>query len=537
MSVPAVGAVLGNKYRVIAAIGAGAMGTVFRAQNIVTGKQVALKWMHPHIAANPDSSTRLLREAQAASRLSHPNVIDVYDFIQDENTLFLVMELLQGETLRAYLLRNRQPKISEFIALLTPALAGVAAAHEQGVIHRDLKPDNIFLVQTPGALLPTAKVVDFGVAKLDGDQGLTLTGTGAAVGTPIYMSLEQLRGDKNIDARTDVYAFGVMLYEAIAGQLPYSASTLSGLAIKVLTTEPVSLKTLRPDVPTSLTRVVDWAIAKRREDRLSSVRGLMQELEAFSREYSFRQEMTHQGDPTPLLAPERLAAVRDNEEAGAVRAPSTHAVHVSPLRAGPGPLRAGQAEEKDARVDPQTEAATAAVAGTFNSGKTRKRLTTLWLGGGALAMAMVVAAFVWMGRAEPATAPARASDERAMSKAAESSAEPYSAQAVGLSNIRSAVGRDASTRSAVPGEPEVSELTDAEQVRDAATVDGGLVEPEYAAAPPQAELPRQPPATRVRPTPTQRVAPRPAKRLPEPPPTPEPRPVVRPKTAADELAF
>jgi len=302
LTVPGTGALLGGKYRVIAKVGEGGMGTVFRAENIVTGKQVAVKWMHPHVAANSDAAARLLREAQAASRLTHPNVVDVYDIVQDDHTLFLVMELLEGETLGSCLQRDPHPKIFEFIALLLPAMEGVAAAHDKGVIHRDLKPDNIFLVRVPGTTGVTAKVVDFGIAKVAGTLGLTLTETGMSLGTPLYMSLEQLRGDKDVDARTDVYAFGVILYEAITGHMPYSATTLSELAIKVATTDAVPVKELRPDVPTQLARVVDWAIARKREQRLPNVRALIQELDAFAQNYSFRNQMTNQAAALPRLA-------------------------------------------------------------------------------------------------------------------------------------------------------------------------------------------------------------------------------------------
>mgnify|MGYP003407073780 FL=1 len=313
--VPEIGALLGAKYRVLAKLGEGGMGTVYRAENELTGKQVAIKWMHPHLAATPDAAERLLREARASSKLSHPNVVDVYDVVRDDQTLFLVMELLQGETLREYLRNNPNPKLSEFIGLLMGAMAGVAAAHEHGVIHRDLKPDNIFLERIPGIPIPTAKVVDFGIAKLAEIRGSTLTETGAAIGTPVYMSLEQLRGDKDIDARTDVYAFGVMLYEAVVGRMPYNAATLPELAIKAATTDAVKVRTLRPDVPLVLANIVDRAIARDRTQRWPDVHTLMHQLMPFVAETGFRAQPTHGVAPStawpaastsqPLRAAER----------------------------------------------------------------------------------------------------------------------------------------------------------------------------------------------------------------------------------------
>lgn len=290
---PEIGALLGAKYRVLAKLGEGGMGTVFCAENELTGKHVAIKWMHPHLAANPDAAERMLREARAASKLSHPNVVDVYDVVRDDQTLFLVMELLQGETLREYLRNNPNPKLNEFIGLLMGAMAGVAAAHQHGVIHRDLKPDNIFLERIAGIALPTAKVVDFGIAKLAEIRGSTLTETGAAIGTPVYMSLEQLRGDKDIDARTDVYAFGVMLYEAVVGRMPYNAATLPELAIKVATTDPITVRSLRPDVPLVLANAIDRAVARDRTLRWPDVQTLMHQLRPFIAESGFRAQSTH----------------------------------------------------------------------------------------------------------------------------------------------------------------------------------------------------------------------------------------------------
>ena len=231
---PEIGELLAAKYRVLSLLGAGGMGSVYRAENVLTGKQVALKWMHPQFAESPDAAERLIREARAASKLSHPNVVDVYDVIRDDKTLFLVVELLHGESLRDYLRKRVRPPMHELIGLLLGAMAGVAAAHAQGVIHRDLKPDNIFLLHVPGMPQPIAKVVDFGIAKMAEIRGATLTQTGAAIGTPVYMSFEQLRGDRDVDHRTDVYAFGVMLYEAFVGHAPFTAATLDEKLNKIL---------------------------------------------------------------------------------------------------------------------------------------------------------------------------------------------------------------------------------------------------------------------------------------------------------------
>jgi len=319
-----VGAVLAGKYRVLDVLGRGGMGTVFRAENLLTGKHVALKCLHSPLTATREATQRLLREARATSSVSHPNVVDIYDVVHDGDLVCLVMELLQGETLRSYLQRNQQPKISEFIALLLPALGGAAAAHARGVIHRDLKPDNIFLARVPGAPHAVAKLLDFGISKLSAADSGTLTRTGAALGTPLYMSLEQLRGDKNIDARTDVYAIGVILYEAISGCLPQHADTLPELAIKLATTDSRPLKSLRPDIPTSLARLIDWALSRDREQR-PSLQTLIEELQVFARDYSFREQLTQADTAVP-----RLAAVVAPVEASLSIAPRASALDDEP---------------------------------------------------------------------------------------------------------------------------------------------------------------------------------------------------------------
>jgi serine/threonine-protein kinase len=273
---------------VLAKVGEGGMGTVHRAENLVTGKQVAIKCLHPEVTALPEASERLMREARAAARLTHPNIVDIYDVLQDDESLFLVMELLQGETLGAYLLRNPLPNVAEYLALLLPAMAGVAAAHESGVVHRDLKPDNIFLENVAGASHGIAKVLDFGIAKIS-SRASTLTQTGTTLGTPLYMPLEQLRGEKDVDARADVYAFGVMLYEALTGRMPHEGENAADLAVKLATARAKPVESLRPDIPAALSRIVDRAVARERGQRQSDIRQLMAELQPFTDPQRFRK--------------------------------------------------------------------------------------------------------------------------------------------------------------------------------------------------------------------------------------------------------
>jgi serine/threonine-protein kinase len=298
--------VLASRYRVVRQIGQGGMGVVLEAEHTVSGKRVAIKWLHPKIANEPDAGQRFLREARAAARVRHPNVVDVYDVLQHDGAVFLVMELLEGESLQQVLERGQLP-IPELIALLIEAMRGVSAAHQHGVVHRDIKPENIFLTRMPDRATPCPKLLDFGISKLtehaDGGDNLKLTQTGEALGTPMYMSYEQLQGARDIDGRADVYAFAVILYEALTGQPPYVADTFSQLLLMIATQEPPAPKQLRPEVPSELDAVVRRAMAKDRHKRTPSLAALIAQLQPFASEAAFRAQMTAQNAPTPAIRP------------------------------------------------------------------------------------------------------------------------------------------------------------------------------------------------------------------------------------------
>ena len=299
---PDVGAVLGGKYRVLRRIGEGGMGVVVEAENSITGKRVAIKWMHPQVAARPEAAERFLREARASARVRHPNVVDVYDVVHEADSCFLVMELLDGEPLSALLMRGGMPA-HELIGLLLDAMRGVSAAHKQGVIHRDIKPDNIFLAEEADRAIRTPKVLDFGISKVTGSDAMSLTRTGATLGTPMYMSFEQICGVKDIDARTDVYAFGVILYEALTGHPPYHAESFPELIVKISNTRPMTPKSLRPDLPSTLDRLVQRAMAKERDERVPSLEVLIRELTPFCTASSFRAQMTADDVQLPRVIP------------------------------------------------------------------------------------------------------------------------------------------------------------------------------------------------------------------------------------------
>jgi serine/threonine protein kinase len=288
--VPSLGSVIADKYRVEELIARGGMGAVYMATHLVSGKKVALKWMLPALSAVPGAKERFAREACATARIEHPNVIDIYDVGNDRGSVYLVMELLRGETLAEFLQRTPQVSAPEAVGLLMPALRGVAAAHAHHVIHRDLKPDNIFLCRSADGEPREPRVLDFGISKMGSgdDPRLSLTRSGAVMGTPYYMSPEQVRGAKEVDERGDIYAFGVILYEMLTGQRPFEAETYNQLILKIATEDPAPMLELNPYVDRRLAAVIERSMARDPNTRYSSIEELALALEPFANGMLFR---------------------------------------------------------------------------------------------------------------------------------------------------------------------------------------------------------------------------------------------------------
>jgi len=274
-----VGQVLGGKYRAIRVLGEGGMGSVYECEHVSLHRHVAVKVLHPAQAKKKSSLARFHHEAHVAGAIGHANICEIYDMGELPNgSPFLVMELLLGETLADRIASEGALPFDDIVEILAQVLSGLIAAHEKGIIHRDIKPENVFLVRRSGAK-PMVKLLDFGISKVaGGNDELRLTRTGMVMGTPFYMSPEQARGDRNLDPRVDIYATGVMMYEALTGKRPFSAPNYNALLVQILTTNPRPPSELRPAIPDALEAFCLHAMNRSRDKRFQSALEMQREL-------------------------------------------------------------------------------------------------------------------------------------------------------------------------------------------------------------------------------------------------------------------
>jgi serine/threonine-protein kinase len=269
-----IGQRFGN-YRAVSLLGEGGMGAVYLAEHPDIGRKVAIKVLRAEFSRDPQLLQRFMNEARAANAIRHPNIIEVLDSGTTDNGMpYLVMELLEGEPLSSRVRKAGQLPLRDALQFVYEVASAVGAAHNKGIVHRDLKPDNIFIVpdvSDPGR--EHAKVLDFGIAKLvtpgGGDSVKTRTGT--VMGTPVYMSPEQCLGTKEVDARSDVYSLGLILYEMLCGQPPFYSEGFGELINMHLNMAPRPPSALVPDLPVSVEEIVLKALAKRPDDRFSSM--------------------------------------------------------------------------------------------------------------------------------------------------------------------------------------------------------------------------------------------------------------------------
>jgi serine/threonine protein kinase len=279
----ASGTVVCERYVLDRLLGEGGMGVVWAATHTITRKPVALKFLQGANATDPTLRQRFLREARTACAVSHPNVVAVHDVLAtDDGAPFMVMDLLLGEPLSHRLAREKRLSLAETASILLPVASATSAAHALGIVHRDLKPDNIFLA-IDGDEQVKVQVLDFGIAKLTAVDGVAastsaLTVDGGVLGTPFYMSPEQVDGEKDVDHRSDIWSLGVILYECLSGTVPTYAENI-GQVFKIITRGTIPpLSEVAPEVPEEVSRLVAAMMSKERKERPQSVREVIDAL-------------------------------------------------------------------------------------------------------------------------------------------------------------------------------------------------------------------------------------------------------------------
>jgi eukaryotic-like serine/threonine-protein kinase len=278
-----------SHYHILEKLGEGGMGVVYKAEDTKLKRIIALKFLPPELAASDQDKARFVQEAQAASALNHPNVCTIHDIQEHDGQMFIVMEFVDGQTLRE---RKGAINLAKAIDIGVQVAEGLAAAHEKGIVHRDIKPENI-MIRKDGIV----QIMDFGLAKLRASRASRLTKAGSTVGTAGYMSPEQVQGQET-DHRSDIFSLGVLLYELFTGELPFKGVHETALMYEIVNVDPVPMSAVKPEIDPELDRIVLECLQKEPDERYNSVKDIAKDLKRFKRESS-RQRMS------------RVTAVRD----------------------------------------------------------------------------------------------------------------------------------------------------------------------------------------------------------------------------------
>ncbi|MBI5490851.1 MAG: protein kinase [Deltaproteobacteria bacterium] len=305
------GQTLENKYTLLRLVGEGGMGAVYEARHALIHRRCAVKFLHAEAARDADQVKRFVREAQAASAVAHPGIVDVYDVgVAPDGVPYLVMELLEGESLAACLERVGRLPVADAVEIVVAALAALAAAHRAGIVHRDLKPGNLFLERgtVPG---PRVKLLDFGISRVTSsdDPRTRMTRTGAVLGTPCYMAPEQAGGLRDVDHRLDLYAIGVILYECLTGRLPFEADNYNRLIVMICSEPFPRPREVEPAIPEGLEAVILKGMSRRREDRYADADEMIRALTPFlAPDAAVRLGLASTPAPAPARSSDSLPA-------------------------------------------------------------------------------------------------------------------------------------------------------------------------------------------------------------------------------------
>ncbi|HEX8791698.1 MAG TPA: serine/threonine-protein kinase, partial [Polyangiaceae bacterium] len=333
------GAVLSRRWRLLHKLGDGGMGEVYAAEPVDGGARVAIKLLRPEFLGDPQVLSRFLEEGSLCTRLVHPNIARMLECASAEDgSPYLVMELLEGVPLSAYTQNGGRIPVAQAVPILQGILAGLAAAHAQGVIHRDLKPDNVFLTRAHDGTF-AVKVLDFGIAKvMDAAGGMgQRTRTGMLLGTPAYMSPEQIKSARDVDARADLWSAGVMFYEMLTGRVAFPAPTEFARLAAVLSTQPEPIERIDPALA-PLSAFVTRSLAKAREDRFPTALEMARALVAAAPQAAAAPGDARGGHALSRL-PEVAPIFARSEATGASGVPSTSPMGAGAIGAG-GPAAA-----------------------------------------------------------------------------------------------------------------------------------------------------------------------------------------------------
>jgi serine/threonine-protein kinase len=397
-----VGQVLADRYRIVRLIGEGGMGQVYEAQHVNINKRFAIKLLRPEIVSNAEAVARFRQEAWSASSIGHDNIVSMEDFATlPSGAVYLAMEFLSGAALSDRMRQTPSLTLAEALDICLQVGSGLGAAHEKSIVHRDMKPENIFIAQKHGH--PLVKILDFGIAKVSGADGnKSLTRTGTIFGTPHYMSPEQALG-KPLDHRADIYSVGVIMYELFAGRVPFEAESFMGILTKHITTTPTPPRALAPEMPELLETVILRAMAKEADERYQTMAELAGDLCAVAEAHA--PELLVPRTSQPLASISRAASV----VMGAARAtplPGRPPSGLTPLRSGQPAAAAGALASGTTPVPPRSGLSPLALSDTAQRPLAEhKRGSTLWLAVGGVLVVGVAGAVVLSTRHRPVPTP------------------------------------------------------------------------------------------------------------------------------------